>query len=69
MSIHVTRAPTAPLTSYDTKRSSHLNLLAQNRIIFEKLLYKISNFRDQIFRHSLDSSDTKIYDEILNSIK
>ena len=25
MSIHVTRAPTVPLTSYDTKRSSHLN--------------------------------------------
>ena len=25
MSIHVTRAPTMPLTSYDTKRSSHLN--------------------------------------------
>ena len=24
MSIHVTRAPTVPLTSYDTKRSSHL---------------------------------------------
>ena len=26
MSIHVTRAPTVPLTSYDTKRSSHLKL-------------------------------------------
>ena len=25
MSIHVTRAPTVPLTSYDTKRRSHLN--------------------------------------------
>ena len=25
MSIHLTRAPTVPLTSYDTKRSSHLN--------------------------------------------
>ena len=24
MSIHVTRAPTVPLTSYDTKRRSHL---------------------------------------------
>ena len=24
MSIHVTRAPTVPLTLYDTKRSSHL---------------------------------------------
>ena len=24
MSIHVTRAPTVPRTSYDTKRSSHL---------------------------------------------
>ena len=24
MSIHVSRAPTVPLTSYDTKRSSHL---------------------------------------------
>ena len=24
MSIHVTRAPTVPFTSYDTKRSSHL---------------------------------------------
>ena len=24
MSIHVRRAPTVPLTSYDTKRSSHL---------------------------------------------
>ena len=24
MSIHVTRAPTVPITSYDTKRSSHL---------------------------------------------
>ena len=24
MSIHATRAPTVPLTSYDTKRSSHL---------------------------------------------
>ena len=32
MSIHVTRAPTMPLTSYDTKRSSHLkslNMVAQ----------------------------------------
>ena len=27
MSIHVTRAPTVPLTSYDTKRSSHLKCL------------------------------------------
>ena len=27
MSIHITRAPTVPLTSYDTKRSSHLNEL------------------------------------------
>ena len=26
MSIHVTRVPTVPLTSYDTKRSSHLNV-------------------------------------------
>ena len=25
MSIHVTRAPTVPLTSYDTKRRSHFN--------------------------------------------
>ena len=25
MRIYVTRAPTVPLTSYDTKRSSHLN--------------------------------------------
>ena len=24
MRIHVTRAPTVPLTSYDTKRQSHL---------------------------------------------
>ena len=26
MSIHVTRAPTVPLTSYDTKRSSNLKV-------------------------------------------
>ena len=26
MRIHVTRTPTVPLTSYDTKRSSHLKV-------------------------------------------
>ena len=26
MSIHVTRAPTVPLTSYDTKRRNHLKV-------------------------------------------
>ena len=31
MSIHVTRAPTVPLTSYDNKRSSHLKRITQHR--------------------------------------
>ena len=39
MSIHVTRAPTVPLTSYDTKRSSHL------KIFFHRVfLMKVQNF-------------------------
>ena len=35
MSIHVTRAPTVPLTSYDTKRSSHLNNLQVDNCLIE----------------------------------
>ena len=33
MSIHVTRAPMVPLTSYDTKRSSHLKLNVYKNIL------------------------------------
>ena len=32
MSIHVTRAPTVPLTSYDTKRSSYLKSVRKMRV-------------------------------------
>ena len=34
MSIHVTRAPTVPLTSYDIKRPSHLKS-KQTQLIFK----------------------------------
>ena len=44
MSIHVTRAPTVPLTSYDTKRSSHLKYVPYviRTIFFVRCIQKVS---------------------------
>ena len=50
MSIYVTRAPTVPLTSYDTKRSSHLKLKRDSRWTFYVLRINSYHFK-RLFGH------------------
>ena len=68
MSIHETRAPTVPLTSYDNKRSSHLNnvflrillfIISQNKCSLSLTVkYQISTYLD--YRHQLISTTVAI---------
>ena len=58
MSIHVTRAPTVPLTSYDTKRRSHLKFRPVFIICFSPLADRVFSDSEICIRFPSASSDT-----------